>query len=42
MKMNTLEKLHACLENLEPQVEIPEETRKLAEASVIRMLEQSR
>ena len=42
MKMNTLEKLHACLKNLEPQVEIPEETRKLAEASVIRMLEQSR
>ena len=42
MKMNTLEKLHACLESLDPQVEIPEETRKLAEASVIRMLEQSR
>ena len=42
MKMNTLEKLHACLESLEPQVEISEKTRRLAEASVIRMLEQSR
>ena len=42
MKMNTLEKLHACLETLEPQVEISEKTRRLAEASVIRMLEQSR
>ena len=42
MKMNTLEKLHECLQHLDPQVEIPEVTRKLAEESVIRMLEQSR
>ena len=42
MKMNTLEKLHACLENLEPQVEIPEEVRVDAEKSLLRMLEQSR
>ena len=42
MKMNTLEKLHACLENLEPQIEIPEGIRRKAEAAVVRMLEQSR
>ena len=42
MKMNTLEKLHACLENLEPQVEIPEDVRAKAETSLLRMLEQSR
>ena len=42
MKMNTIEKLHACLENLSPQVEIPENTRAKAETSLLRMLEQSR
>jgi quinolinate synthase len=42
MKMNTLEKLHACLENLAPQIEIPEDIRVKAEAAVVRMLEQSR
>ncbi|MBK1834295.1 quinolinate synthase NadA [Roseibacillus ishigakijimensis] len=42
MKMNTLEKLHACLDNLEPRVEIPEKVRVEAEKSLVRMLEQSR
>jgi len=42
MKMNTLEKLHSCLDRLEPRVEISEETRLLAEKSLLRMLEQSR
>lgn len=42
MKMNTLEKLHACLDNLEPQVELPEDVRAKAEISLVRMLEQSK
>ena len=42
MKMNTLEKLHACLENLSPEVEMPEDLRKRAEAPLLRMLEQSK
>lgn len=42
MKMNTLEKLHACLENLSPTVEMPEELRKRAELPLLRMLEQSK
>jgi quinolinate synthase len=42
MKMNTLEKLHACLENLSPTVEMAEETRQRAEAPILRMLEQSK
>ena len=42
MKMNTLEKLHACLETLEPRIEIPENIRSRAEAAVVRMLEQSK
>lgn len=42
MKMNTLEKLHACLENLGPQVELPEDIREKAEVSLVRMLEQSK
>ncbi|MGC6566855.1 MAG: quinolinate synthase NadA [Akkermansiaceae bacterium] len=42
MKMNTLEKLHACLANLEPQVELPEDIRSKAEISLVRMLEQSK
>jgi quinolinate synthase len=41
MKMNTLEKLHDCLENLEPQVLVPEDIRARAEAPLLRMLEQS-
>ena len=42
MKMNTLEKLHACLDTLEPTVEIPEEVSSKAKNSLLRMLEQSR
>lgn len=42
MKMNTLEKLHACLDTLSPQVEVAEDVRLKAEAAVVRMLEQSR
>ena len=42
MKMNTLEKLHACLEHLEPRIEILEDIRGKAEAAVVRMLEQSK
>ncbi|MGD1979085.1 MAG: quinolinate synthase NadA [Akkermansiaceae bacterium] len=42
MKMNTLEKLHACLENLEPRVELPEDICARAEISLVRMLEQSK
>ena len=42
MKMNTLEKLHACLEALEPRVEMEESIRSRAEAPILRMLEQSR
>ncbi|MBK1790874.1 quinolinate synthase NadA [Persicirhabdus sediminis] len=42
MKMNTLEKLHACLENLSPEVQMPEDLRKAAEAPLLRMLEQSK
>jgi quinolinate synthase len=41
MKMNTLEKLHAALLNLEPQIEIPEPVRARAEAPIRRMLEWS-
>jgi quinolinate synthase len=42
MKMNTLAKLHACLENLQPRVELPEDIRRRAELPLLRMLEQSR
>ena len=42
MKMNTLQKLHDCLDLLEPQVELPEEVRKRAEAPLLKMLEQSK
>ena len=42
MKMNTLEKLHACLLDLEPKIEIPEPTRVRAERAVRRMLELSK
>ncbi len=42
MKMNTLEKLHDCLKNLEPKVELPEDIRAKAEVSLVRMLEQSK
>jgi quinolinate synthase len=42
MKMNTLEKLHDCLLNLQPEIIIPEETRARAEIPIRRMLELSR
>jgi quinolinate synthase len=42
MKMNTLEKLHDCLRDLSPTVEIPEDIRRKAEAPLLRMLELSR
>ncbi|MEO6848630.1 MAG: quinolinate synthase NadA [Chthoniobacterales bacterium] len=42
MKMNTLEKLHSCLLNLEPEILVPEEIRQRAERSVRRMLELSK
>ncbi|MGI8604817.1 MAG: quinolinate synthase NadA [Verrucomicrobiales bacterium] len=42
MKLNTLEKLHACLNTLQPRIELPEELRRRAEAPILRMLEWSR
>lgn len=42
MKMNTLEKLHACLRDLEPRIEIPEPIRARAEQPLRRMLEWSK
>jgi quinolinate synthase len=41
MKMNTLEKLHAALLNLEPEITIPEPIRARAELPIRRMLEWS-
>ncbi len=41
MKMNTLEKLHDCLLNLEPEIVLPEPVRVRAEAPIRRMLELS-
>jgi quinolinate synthase len=42
MKLNTLEKLHASLRDLEPAIEIPEAIRARAELPILRMLELSR
>jgi quinolinate synthase len=42
MKMNTMEKLRNCLRDLQPRVEMDEETRKRAELPLLRMLEQSK
>ena len=42
MKLNTLEKLHDCLLNLQPRVEVPEDVRKRALVPMLRMLELSR
>jgi len=42
MKMNTMQKLHDCLKDLSPTVEMPEDVRKRAEAPILRMLEQSK
>jgi quinolinate synthase len=41
MKMNTLEKLHDCLLNLEPEIVLPEHIRARAERPIRRMLELS-
>jgi len=41
MKMNTLEKLHDCLLNLEPEITLPEPLRARAEIPIRRMLELS-
>ena len=42
MLMNTPEKLLACLENLEPRIELDEQTIKNALAPIERMLEMSK
>lgn len=42
MKMNTLQKAHAALLNMEPEITLPEPLRKRAEAPLLRMLELSR
>lgn len=42
MKMNTLEKLHSALLNLEPEIVLPEDIRARAEAPLRRMLELSK
>ncbi len=42
MKLNTLEKLHNALLNLQPLVEVPEDIRKRALVPMLRMLELSR
>ena len=42
MKLNTLQKLHDCLRDLTPQVEMDEDLRKRAEKPILRMLELSR
>jgi quinolinate synthase len=41
MKLNTLEKLHAALLNLQPEITIPEPIRARAELPIRRMLELS-
>src|SRR5918998_3289570 len=38
MKMNTLEKAHAALLNMKPEITLPEDLRKRAEAPILRML----
>jgi quinolinate synthase len=42
MKMNTLEKAHAALRDLQPEIILPEPLRKRAEAPILRMLELSK
>jgi quinolinate synthase len=39
MKMNTLEKLHACMANLAPQIELPRDVIQRARQPIDRMLE---
>ncbi len=42
MKLNTLQKLHDALRDLEPQVNLPEDIRARAEKPILRMLELSK
>lgn len=42
MKMNTLEKAHSALLNMEPEITLPETLRQRAEAPILRMLELSK
>lgn len=42
MKMNTMEKLYRCLKDLTPEITLPEDLRRRAEAPILRMLELSR
>lgn len=42
MKLNTMQKLHDALVNLEPRIEMPEEIRARAEKPLLRMLELSK
>jgi quinolinate synthase len=42
MKMNTLEKAHAALLHMKPEIILPEPLRKRAEVPILRMLELSR
>src|SRR5664280_3047901 len=42
MKMNTLEKLHDCMKNLSPCIELPEEILRRARLPIDRMLEISK
>jgi quinolinate synthase len=42
MKLNTLEKAHAALLHLAPEITLPEPLRKRAEAPILRMLELSK
>ena len=42
MKMNTLEKAHDALLNMEPEITLPEPLRKRAELPILRMLELSK
>jgi len=39
MKMNTLEKLHACMEDLNPRIELPKHILERARLPIERMLE---
>jgi len=41
MKMNTLEKAHTALLNLDPEIILSEQLRKRAKAPILRMLELS-
>jgi quinolinate synthase len=41
MRLNTMEKLHACMKNRSPQLELPEAFRQKAFAPLKRMLEWS-